>query len=248
MSTSVNYSNTGIIVNSINAISILSNNSVGINNSNPNSAYSLDVFGSIRTTSDAVTSGNLIINGGGSFNGGWYMSDSTYIRALNVGISTVNTYGGSWISPDGSQPYLYTSGGLDINFTDVTASNYIQFVVSGSAHGLSYFVSDITLKENFQPINISACDLFEKIDYFSYNFKDSPAERINLGFSAQQLQSIEPQFINVMSDGILNINTNIFSTYMTKALQELIVNNNSQNTNLSNLESSIITIKNILCI
>jgi hypothetical protein len=213
MSTNILYNGSGISVNSSSVISFSSNGYVGIGVTSP--AYNLDIFGGLTANSDLSMNGNCSINGSG-----WYMSDSNYIRPINDKTMYSNTIQTSNLFNQGVNVLRGNSFG-SINSGQVLVINsYLAW--DNNSIGTSWFGSDITLKENFQPINIRACDLFEKIDYFSYNFKDSPTERINIGFSAQQLQTLDPQLVLTLANNKLNINTNTLSTYISKAIQELI--------------------------
>jgi hypothetical protein len=236
MSSNLIYTNSGINNNSKQLISILSNKNIGINITSPSN--NLHVNGIVRSNNNMIIGGNIYINGGGSFNGGWYMSDTTYIRSINDKTIYASSIGGS-NNVQISSGYAIKGIGL---YPQVTRKKtYLEFTRTSdnSAIGVNFFNSDITLKENFQPINISACDLFEKIDYFSYNYKINPVERIKVGFSAQQLQTLDPQLVFETSTNTLNINTNILSTYMSKAIQELIESNKKKRERINLLKQNI---------
>jgi len=104
--------------------------------------------------------------------------------------------------------------------------------------GLSYFNSDCRLKEDInEPIIKNVSNYIKQIEFVSFKWKErkNPDDTCELGVIAQQLESIYPDLINTYTDsdtygdgiGTKAVNTNTFSTFMMKGIQELIVENES---------------------
>jgi len=103
--------------------------------------------------------------------------------------------------------------------------------------GFNYFNSDIRQKTNIaEPLINNACEYIKKIEFKSFNWKenvDINKTKCELGVIAQQLESVYPKFININYDEQepkdetkhKSINTNVFSTFMMKGIQELILEN-----------------------
>jgi hypothetical protein len=116
------------------------------------------------------------------------------------------------------------------NFTTNVLTNN-----TAGAIGINYFNSDIRLKTNIgEPIINNACEYIKKIEFKSFNWKESvdiSKAKCELGIIAQQLESVYPKFININYDEVTDeskhksINTNVFSTFMMKGIQELILEN-----------------------
>lgn len=81
----------------------------------------------------------------------------------------------------------------------VDASTYMAFSRNGgtNAVGVSYFNSDMTLKHNIEPI-LPDYKLIRELDFFEFDYIDSGIHR-SVGLSAQQVQSIRPDFVNVLN-------------------------------------------------
>ena len=108
-------------------------------------------------------------------------------------------------------------------------------VVNQGALGINYFNSDIRLKTNIkEPLINDACEYIKKIEFKSYYWKEAccnASSLCELGIIAQQLESVYPKFINIDCDEVKDeskhksINTNVFSTFMMKGIQELVLEN-----------------------
>ena len=75
-----------------------------------------------------------------------------------------------------------------------------------------------------------------------------------MGVISQQLEAIYPDFVNTYTDtdtykdgiGTKAINTNCFSTFMMKGIQELIAENVSLKLEIASLQNNILDIKTYL--
>jgi hypothetical protein len=89
--------------------------------------------------------------------------------------------------------------------------------------GISYFVSDVNLKTNIVPSTVKAIDVIDKMEFIKFDWKPESGSTgtVDVGFNAQQLQSIDERFVNVMSDGKLMLSDTTILPHLAKAIQEL---------------------------
>jgi hypothetical protein len=216
---------------------------------------------------------NYTSSNGGIFwshwGGGWYMQDDTYMRSAGSKIVYTNTVfqqgqlgGGLMVSTTQDPKWKeYVS-----NLTLAQDNSYIQMIkynankttVQG-AIGVSYFNSDQRLKENIkEPIIKNVCQYIEKIEFKSFQWKRRDYSEndgiCELGVIAQQLEFVHPDLVNTMSDvdtfgdgvGTKGVNTNAFSTFMMKGIQELIAENKNLKEEVASLKSDMQKIKDEL--
>ena len=104
------------------------------------------------------------------------------------------------------------------------SSGYIEYQSDVGAIGVNYFNSDARLKKNIAPTAKTARQAIDQIEFkqFDWNeFTDQNNEHVELGVVAQQLQQVNPKFVNEMSDSTLGVNEPELLTYALKAIQEL---------------------------
>jgi hypothetical protein len=104
------------------------------------------------------------------------------------------------------------------------ASGYFEWTTDIGAVGTTYFLSDARLKKNIAPAAKTARQAIDQIEFkqFDWNeFTDQNNEHVELGVVAQQLQQVNPKFVNEMSDSTLGVNEPELLTYALKAIQEL---------------------------
>ena len=113
---------------------------------------------------------------------------------------------------------------------DVPAGSYIQFTASSRAVGATYFVSDERYKENIGITSITkeqSANLINSITHKQFDWNDrNPAEMIgthvDIGYTAQDLESVHTTFANTMSDGKKMVNTNNLMIHLTHTVQHLM--------------------------
>ena len=113
---------------------------------------------------------------------------------------------------------------------DNVSGNYIEWQASGRAIGTSYFVSDERYKENIGITSITkqeSANLINSIEHKQFDWNDQNptaliGQHVDIGYTAQSLQSIDDKFINTMSDGKMMVNTNSLIVHMTHAIQYLM--------------------------
>lgn len=104
------------------------------------------------------------------------------------------------------------------------SSGYIEFQSDVGAIGVNYFLSDERLKKNIAPTTKTAREAIDNIQFkqFDWNeYTEQNNEHVELGVIAQQLQQVNPKFVNEMSDSTLGVNENELLTYALKAIQEI---------------------------
>lgn len=113
------------------------------------------------------------------------------------------------------------------------SASYVEFQTSISgAFGLSAWPSDISLKEDVEDTRVDATETIRKIRHRQFKWKDQTDQdgnvqlgsTVNLGYVAQEMQDIEPNFVFPVGEGEnqrLQISEPGLIPYITKALQEM---------------------------
>jgi hypothetical protein len=105
----------------------------------------------------------------------------------------------------------------------IRQAGYIEVASDIGSLGITYFVSDVNLKTNIVPSTVKAIDVIDKMEFIKFDWKPESGSTgtVDVGFNAQQLQSIDERFVNVMSDGKLMLNATTILPHLAKAIQEL---------------------------
>ncbi|WP_421670312.1 tail fiber domain-containing protein [Rahnella sp. EDr1-12] len=182
-----------------------------------------------NTNNDASTNSFVNMVTGGWYTGNWAIGavrgGGTAIDRVQVSVTA--TSGGSSSNfqfyPNGrfQSEANIGLGGRVVTFTAVS-STYLELVVDGSAKGMNFFDSDLTLKENVKDVDgKKSLDIIENIRPVSYKFKDYAykvtekddegndveVERIQEGDShqfgviAQEFEKLLPEGVRTASDG-----------------------------------------------
>lgn len=144
--------------------------------------------------------------------------DTTRLGIYSDGRTYLNSSGAR-----GSTGYVVTSPNESIT-NALRMSGYIEYQSDVGAIGVNYFNSDERLKKNIAPTQTTAREAIDAISFkqFDWNeYTDQDGVHVGLGVIAQQLQQINPKFVNVMSDSTLGVNEPELMTYALKAIQEL---------------------------
>ena len=138
---------------------------------------------------------------------------------------------------EGATGKLYLSGSAARGFSGwvVTSSNdsiasalrapgYIEWQTDVGPIGTNYFLSDVRKKDNVAPSVQSSADLINQIDFIQFDWKPESGNtgHVDVGVSAQQLQSIDTRLVHELSDGGLMVNEPALVAHMAKALQEAL--------------------------
>ena len=160
---------------------------------------------------------------------------SGVFRGLQLLFRTANDLTRFGVYPDGS--CYFDNGGAarglsgfpmatpDNSCTNaIRAGGYIEWASNVGAIGTNYFLSDARLKKNIAPTAKTARQAIDQIEFkqFDWNeFTDQNNEHVEIGVVAQQLQQVNPKFVNEMSDSTLGVNEPELLTYALKAIQEI---------------------------
>lgn len=134
-----------------------------------------------------------------------------------------------------------------------TSSSPGQYSIMNIYSGDGYFVyntagaivyvkiaqtSDVRLKKNIRNSKISALNCIEKMNFKEFNWiKDNKFEEI--GLIAQDLKEINENFVSEKEDGLLILNEDSLRMYILKAIQELSIQNNELQQQITKLEEQI---------
>ncbi|MGC9605731.1 MAG: tail fiber domain-containing protein [Minisyncoccia bacterium] len=144
------------------------------------------------TTVSINSSNPLYFN---TYGGGWYMVDSTYIRAYN----DKYVYTGGMIESGSS---MYSPIYYDLNnsgyYLDPASTSNLNIV-----YAQVYYYSDANLKKNVE--SLSSADSLKKImalDPVTFEWKDSSrGTGTNLGLIAQDVEKVLPEAVHTGKDG-----------------------------------------------
>lgn len=122
---------------------------------------------------------------------------------------------------NGSGRGIYTYGNPVYGFS--RANNYLEVSTDIGAVGVTYFTSDENKKENISPSTAAALPVIDAIKTIEYDWKPESGQEghVNIGVSAQQLRTVNPDFVAELSDGGLMVKDNSILPYLIKAIQEL---------------------------
>jgi hypothetical protein len=239
---------------------------IGTNNDADDDIY-ISPSGRVYITKNTYCSNWVRVSGNEGFyleswGGGWHMTDTTYMRCYNDKKVYTGSFfqqgqlgGGICVATNNNSSYYVSN--MKYGPTYIQMNKYDSSFNDGGAIGFNYFNSDLRLKENIgKPMIDDACDFIKKINFVSFQWKDRE-HRTNdgvceLGIIAQELETIYPDLIQTMSDvdtfedgiGTKAVNTNCFSTFMMKGIQELILKNEKQQTEIDILKEQVALLLN----
>jgi hypothetical protein len=207
---------------------------------NPTGSSQCNVIlgGNVNAITGDVTNESTIINGadniinvsGATIIGGSGCSiTGDYSAILNTyDVSCANRY--CLISGTGT-PAALTSGDYQLNFT--YAGGYSLFSNSARTTGMTMgvsasawaAVSDIRKKKNITPYTENACDKLKEVKVIKYHYNhQEDDEKLKLGLSAQNLQRVYPEYVQVdetTEDKFLSVEYSNMTVPLIKAVQEL---------------------------
>ncbi|MET3029485.1 tail fiber domain-containing protein [Flavobacterium sp. UW10123] len=194
------------------------------------------------TTSNATLASNTML---GKMNFGYALNgSSTFVNASSI----MSSYLGNGTS-NSSDLQFFTSGAIR-----VTIDKDGSFIPSGngaqtlggatnrwgtiySANG-TIQTSDIRLKKNIEPLKYGLEDVM-KIDPISYTWKDDASNKMKVGVSAQQVQKVLPEVVDVANDeaNTLGVNYAEMVPVLINAIKEQQTQIKEKDTKILNLEN-----------
>ena len=174
---------------------------------------------------------------------GWY----TFITSENIGSQSVNYANSagsapasdvySWAKAASKPSYTYSEvGAASSGHTHTSFANSITVTGSVSASSGFYQSSDERLKIFYDPIKVDLEKLKKlRKNYFKFNDKD----KLEIGVSAQEIQSLYPEIVSTNDEGYLSVAYDKLSVIALAALDE-------QQKEIDDLKDQLSTIKNIL--
>ena len=112
----------------------------------------------------------------------------------------------------------------------IDRGSYIEFIASGRGVGCNYFACDERYKENIgitsitkeQSANLINSITHKQFDWNSNNPVELVGTHVDIGYTAQDLESVHTTFANTMSDGKKMVNTNSLLIHLTHTVQHLL--------------------------
>lgn len=135
----------------------------------------------------------------------------------NVGIGTSTPWRTFGINGTGAWDGLTAAGATNNSVCIVAAGKEIQENAASSC-----LVSTRAGKKNINELTVSALDLVNEMQAFSYNYKEDPTNREWWGFMAEDMAEIAPQFVSFDKEGKPHsIEPAPILSVVVKAIQEL---------------------------
>jgi len=162
-----------------------------------------------------VTQLNPYTTGNGNFGTSTNVWNQLYVSGINMYTSSGATYGSTARTTNRFvESSVFYGPVLD-------AGTYMAFSRNGAVNsvGVSYFNSDIRLKENIEAVPVNYA-ILRALDFISFNYIGQ-TRHIPYGFSAQQLQSLSSDFVNVMDGGMLSPDHVILTSYTLSLLKDI---------------------------
>ncbi|MCI8654491.1 MAG: tail fiber domain-containing protein [Clostridia bacterium] len=169
----------------------------------------------------------------------------------NIPLSVNNEF-----SVSGNSNLIKNTGKLENKaIIQLTAHDTLVSVMQrdGTIRYVNLTSSDKRLKKNIKDTEIkSALELINKIRHKSFDWKKNN-EHKKIGYIAQELEEIEPQFIHKVEQGenaeykyLYQVDTMTILATATKAIQELSQENNQLKNKIDNLETRISKLEKLL--
>ena len=217
---------------------------VGIGYTSP--SYALDVNGDIRSNGWLRSQGNAGWYSE-TYGGGWYMNDSTAVRAYN----DKNIATGGWLYANTA----YLSSGI---IKSGQRSNFIlglqsdrNMCLSDNGAGIwctNTYTSDMRLKKDIKPLE-NILPIIKGLSIFRFHFKeqvDDPKPQI--GVSAQELIKVFPEYVyKPPQSKYYIVNYDKLSVLSLKAIQELSRENDQLKAESQKIKAENQEIKAALC-
>lgn len=122
----------------------------------------------------------------------------------------------------------------------IRAAGYIEWQTDVGAIGTNYFLSDESKKDNIQPSVFSSSALIAQVRFISFDWRPESGQtgHVDVGVSAQQLQTLDGRLVRELSDGTLMVHEPALVAHLAKAVQELIAKNEALEARVAALEAA----------
>ena len=127
---------------------------------------------------------------------------------------------------------------------------YGQWGTTGTTYAYRYVTvttSDPRLKENIEPTKMNALELINKINLYSFDWKNDDTPHYDVGYIATELYELDHNLAikpDDESDGYWGVNDFYMSGVQTKAIQELSKENEELRRKIQSLERRISLVEN----
>jgi hypothetical protein len=203
-------------------------------------------FGAFQAVSSGTNTAYMFFKNAGGEKGRIRADDNGDFYILNGTSATARmlfsgSTGRAYMIGSGSRGqtgYVLTTPNDSIS-NAIRASGYVEYSTDVGAIGTSYFLSDISLKENIAPSTVSSADIINEFEFVSFDWKEGSGNEghVNVGVIAQQLQGIDPRLVNTLSDGKMSVSEPALLAHLAKALQEALSEISSLKTRIAALET-----------
>ena len=162
------------------------------------SAYGLYINTGLYCAGGIWTAAALSVSGTATITGQVNCSNNLYV--------TINAF--TYQSGATAYPYMFSHPTSYVQFA-VRQSGYIQYSSDAGSIGVNYFVSDERKKTHIAPATLDALDVVRRVRFIEFNYAEGagfdPTVRHKVGWSAQQLQTVDPLYVIALTDdGIID--------------------------------------------
>ena len=136
--------------------------------------------------------------------------------------------------------------------TSTQLALYGQWGTTGTTYAYRYVAvttSDPRLKENIEPTKFNALELINKINLYSFDWKNDDTPHYDVGYIATELYELDHNLAikpEDESEGYWGVNDYYMSGVQTKAIQELSAENNELRNKITSLEARIASLEALI--
>lgn len=136
--------------------------------------------------------------------------------------------------------------------TSTQLALYGQWGTTGTTYAYRYVTvttSDPRLKENIEPTKFNALELINKINLYSFDWKNDDTPHYDVGYIATELYELDHNLAikpEDESEGYWGVNDYYMSGVQTKAIQELSAENNELRNKITSLEARIASLEALI--
>lgn len=213
----------------------------------------------LNTTTNCYSSARSLNNGQHGLYSSGYWNGSSFVSSSGVWMMYRDTEGlvrTRSCSGTDSTPLVNTSmtqgkrlSGANCN-TSTQLALYGQWGTSGTTYAWRYVTvstSDPRLKENIEPTKMNALELINKINLYSFDWKNDDTPHYDVGYLATELYELDHNLAikpDDESEGYWGVNDFYMSGVQTKAIQELSKENEELRRKIQSLERRISLVEN----